>query len=92
MFESSDSPDKPEEAEEGPGQTHVVEALSDCLTLAPSRLAAVHCLCAIAVILLPGRAYCVVGGDMKRGAQTGLSIVRDTNPEAEHDEILDRGR
>ena len=64
MFESSDSPDQPEEADEGPGHAHVVETLSDCLALAPGRLAAVHRLGAIAVILilLPGGAHRLVGG------------------------------
>ena len=64
MFESSDAPDQPEETDEGPGHAHVVETLSDCLALAPGRLAAVHRLGAIAVILilLPGGAHRLVGG------------------------------
>ena len=64
MFESSDSPDQPEEADEGPGHAHVVEALGDCLALAPGSLAAVHSLGAVTVILLPGGAHPrVVSGD-----------------------------
>ena len=91
VFECSDAPDQPEETDEGPGHAHVVEALGDCLALAPGHLAAVRCHCAIAVILLPGGVHSVVGGDMKRGTQCGLR-VRDTNPKTEYDKMkLDGG-
>lgn len=79
MFEGPEAPDEPEEAGEGPGHAHVVEALGDGLALAPGRLAAVHRLGAVAVILQPGLR--AVGGDGERVAQSGLGFgVRDTDP------------
>ena len=77
MFEGSEAPDEPEEAGQGPGHAHVVEALGDGLALAPGRLAAVHRLGAVTVILRPGlRAVTGIG---EGGAQAGLG-VRHTNP------------
>ena len=64
VFEGSEAPDEPEDADHSPGHAHVVEALGDCLALAPGRLAAVHSLGAVTVILLPGGAHpSVVSGD-----------------------------
>ena len=83
VFEGSEAPDEPEEAGEGPGHAHVVEALSDGLALAPGRLAAVHRLGAVAVILRPGGAsLSAVGGDVERVAQSVQEClgVRDTDP------------
>ena len=81
MFEGSEAPDEPDRADHSPGHAHVVEALGDCLALAPRRLAAVHSLGAVTVILRPGGADpCVVSGDGKRVGQGGLG-VRDTDPE-----------
>ena len=81
MFEGPEAPDEPEEPDEGPGHAHVVEALGDCLALAPGSLTAVHSLGAVTVILRPGGADpCVVSGDGKRVGQGGLG-VRDTDPE-----------
>ena len=81
MFEGPKAPDEPEEPDQGPGHAHVVEALGDCLALAPGRLAAVHSLGAVTVILRPGGAHpCVVSRDGERVGQGGLG-VRDTDPE-----------
>ena len=80
LSEGSDAPDEPEEADEGPGHAHVVKAFCDCLALAPGRLAAVHSLGAVTVILLPGGAHHrVVSGDGEGVGQGGLG-VRDTEP------------
>ena len=81
MFEGPEAPEEPERADHSPGHAHVVEALGDCLALAPGRLAAVHSLGAVTVILLPGGAHHrVVGGDGEGVGQGGLS-VRNTDPE-----------
>ena len=80
MFECPGAPDQPEEAYQGPGHAHVVEALGDGLALAPGRLAHVHRLGAVAVVLLPGRAHHgVVGGEVERVGEHRLG-VRDTGP------------
>ena len=80
MFEGPEAPDEPEEPDEGPGHAHVVEALGDCLALAPGSLTAVHSLGAVTVILLPGGAHHrFVGGDGERVGQGSLG-VRDTDP------------
>ena len=81
MFEGPEAPDEPKEPDEGPCHAHVVEALGDCLALAPGRLAAVHSLGAVTVILLPGGAHpCVVNGDGERVGQGSLD-VRYTDPD-----------
>ena len=43
VFECPEAPDEPEEPDDGPGHAHVVEALRDCLALAPGRLALATC-------------------------------------------------
>ena len=57
VFEGPEAPDEPEDADHSPGHAHVEKALGDCLALAPGRLAAVHSLGAVTVILLPGGAH-----------------------------------
>ena len=80
VFEGPEAPDEPEEPDHSPGHAHVVEALGDCLALAPGRLAAVHSLGAVTVILRPGGAqHRVVTGDGEGVGQGGLG-VRDTDP------------